>query len=206
MLLRVIHLSVCISSSSLSLVGTIRLYACTHKLVGGWMREAPLGWWGGILSGSQRTFDIWVVGHLGCFWFWDRVNKTALNIPVKVFYVDLCFHFSWVKYLAANGMAQLYGIFNFQGCCPSEAHHEGTHTSCIFPQHQLYSILKTRLTSLKSRFRVPNSRTFHHIMNLASYIAHRAEHKTHRATNKITEGCGKWMNRTRSESVGPQLR
>lgn len=33
--------------------------------------------------------------HLSCFQFRAKINKTALNIFVEVFFLDMCFHISF---------------------------------------------------------------------------------------------------------------
>lgn len=35
-------------------------------------------------------------GHLDDFHFLALMNKAAMNISVHVFFVDVCFHFSWI--------------------------------------------------------------------------------------------------------------
>lgn len=35
-------------------------------------------------------------GHVGCCQFLVIMNNATVNIPVQVFWVGMCFHFSWV--------------------------------------------------------------------------------------------------------------
>ena len=90
---------------------------------------------------SCFLFHPLVDGHLGCFYFLAVMNNAAMNIHV-VFFVDVCFHFSWympkiwIVRLCENSMFNVLRNFQpiFQNSC-TILHAHQQHVSVLVSPH-----------------------------------------------------------------------